>query len=218
MQINKIQNLIARFSASLWVLIIANIIPVFGVIFLKWNVGPIMLLYWSETAIMLFFNVMKMLWAKGEIMPNQDTQNIKPAAKADRRTMIEVFIIVYGAFVAAHGVFIVMIFFRINYERVLTTGFCAAFMVLFVNHAVSFKKNFINSDDYKRVSYIQLFHPFMNEPPVRIFIMHITLIGIGIFTQAKDSPLYWLLILIAVKTCFELYSYLNVQKFRYILE
>jgi Family of unknown function (DUF6498) len=47
-----------------------HIIPAFGVIFLKRKVGPVVLLYWSESVIIVFFNIMIMLWAKEDLFDN----------------------------------------------------------------------------------------------------------------------------------------------------
>jgi hypothetical protein len=42
-------------------LVAANLLPLFGVLFLGWNLGLVLLLYWAESAILLATNLLKML-------------------------------------------------------------------------------------------------------------------------------------------------------------
>ena len=46
-------------------LIVANAIPLFGVLFLGWNVWTILTIYWLENGVVGFFNVLKMAQAAG---------------------------------------------------------------------------------------------------------------------------------------------------------
>ena len=50
---------------ALVALIVANAIPLFGVLFLGWNVWTILIVYWLENGIVGVFNVLKMLRAEG---------------------------------------------------------------------------------------------------------------------------------------------------------
>lgn len=52
-------------------LIIANLIPLFGVLFLRWSIITILLTYWSETVIIGFYTALKM--AKAEAAPAAGT-------------------------------------------------------------------------------------------------------------------------------------------------
>ena len=51
-------------SASVVALVVANIFPILGVLFLGWSVGEIMLLYWAESAVIGIYNIGKM-WVIG---------------------------------------------------------------------------------------------------------------------------------------------------------
>ncbi len=50
---------------ALVALIVANAIPLFGVVFLGWNVWTILVIYWLENGIVGVFNVLKMPRAEG---------------------------------------------------------------------------------------------------------------------------------------------------------
>lgn len=44
-------------SKPVWILVIANLIPLFGTLFLDWDLGSIMVLYWAETAILALYSI-----------------------------------------------------------------------------------------------------------------------------------------------------------------
>ena len=50
-----------KLSQSDYVLIAANIVPVYGVWFLNWSAGEVFLVYCLETIIIGFFTLLKML-------------------------------------------------------------------------------------------------------------------------------------------------------------
>ena len=54
---------------ALVALIVANLIPLVGVLFLGWSVWNILVIYWLENGIVGVFNVLKMSTAAGEDAP-----------------------------------------------------------------------------------------------------------------------------------------------------
>ncbi len=57
-------------------LILANLIPIFGVLFNNWEVLDIVIFYWIETIIIGIYNVVKIYLAQGE-MPKNDEEAAK---------------------------------------------------------------------------------------------------------------------------------------------
>jgi hypothetical protein len=53
-------------SPGILALILVNLIPVFGVLFLDWKVFPIIFLYWAENVCIGFYSVLKMAFASPE--------------------------------------------------------------------------------------------------------------------------------------------------------
>jgi len=207
--IEKKENIVERFSSSAIALIIANIIPVAGVVFLGWSVAPIMLLYWAENLVVGFFNIIKMRKAEGAIESNTYTMNNKPITQADRNSMIGFFIMHYGMFTLVHGAFVIA-FFCVQYKGSFR-GLMPVVLMLFISHAISYKQNFVGKEEYKQVSFAQLFW----QPYKRVIIMHITILGGGALVQEKGSPLYALLIMVALKTIIDLFShYFEHRKFQ----
>ena len=48
-------------SASTLVLVVANLVPVAGTLFLGWNLSDVLVLYWAESAVIGFFNIGKII-------------------------------------------------------------------------------------------------------------------------------------------------------------
>jgi len=57
------------FTRSAIVLVIANVIPIVGVLFFGWSLITILVLYWIENGIVGFWNIPKIALAQGSIIP-----------------------------------------------------------------------------------------------------------------------------------------------------
>ena len=88
------------FRPSVVILILANLVPLYGVAFLGWKVFPLMLLFWVENVIVGIFNVLKMLFCQPE----------KPEKWAGKLAAIPFFCVHYGIFTTVHGLFIFLLF------------------------------------------------------------------------------------------------------------
>ena len=53
-------------SLSIQVLTVANLVPLFGVVFLGWDAAAIVLLYWVENLIVGLLNILRMILVKVE--------------------------------------------------------------------------------------------------------------------------------------------------------
>lgn len=175
-------------SPTALALIIANLVPVAGMVYLGWNLGDVMVLYWAESAVIGFFNVVK-LAVIGRWMA----------------LFTGIFFIAhFGAFMAVHFMFIWGIFVK-GLED--TSGgdltevaghFIAlwpALAALFVSHAISFFRNFIGRGEYRN----RTVGDQMKEPYSRIVLMHIALILGGGLAMILGGPTLVLLLLIAGK-------------------
>lgn len=88
-------------------LVVANAIPLFGALFLGWNVWMILVVYWLENGIVGGFNVLKMLRAEGPMDPTGTWRmNGKPMNAVSRSALAGFFLIHYGLFWVVHGVFV----------------------------------------------------------------------------------------------------------------
>ena len=81
-----------------FVIVLANLVPVFGVFFFDWEVFTILFLFWLENVIVGFFNVLKMRLMPAKMMPGRP--NWMP------RSEIPFFILHCGFFMLGHAVFV----------------------------------------------------------------------------------------------------------------
>ncbi len=199
-------TLLARFRASSLALILANLVPVLGVLALGWNAAAIVIFYWAENLAVGFFNILRMRKARGALRSTGMTLNGRPVTEAGRTSLIIFFTFHYGFFTLGHGVFVLVLFGR-QFEgspRDLVIGALG----LAVSHGISYRKNFIGLGEYKKVSFADLFW----QPYSRIVVMHLTIIFGGALAGASGSPVGALILLVALKTLVDLASHLAERR------
>ena len=191
-------------------LLLANLVPVFGVLVLHWEIFPLMFLFWSENVIIGLINVLKMLTACPD----------SPGSWAGKLFMIPFFCVHYGMFTFVHGVFVIALFggglnhgtgfpgpetfWRIMQENHL--GW--AVLGLAISRGISFATNYIGNGEYQRASLPQL----MAQPYGRIVVMHLAILGGGFLMLALHSPVWGLLLLVALKTALDLRGHFAERK------
>jgi hypothetical protein len=201
-------------NPSVLILILANLVPVFGVLFLAWQVFPILVLYWMENVVVGFFNVLKMLTNK----PTDSTGWRGTASEwASKMAIIPFFCVHYGIFTLVHGVFVFVMFGGFMEEAESATDFLEFFRnpeilqlmlgasVLFISHGVSFAVNYIGKGEYKEVTLNQL----MGQPYVRVIILHMTIIFGGGLITLLGSPIFALLLLVGLKIGIDVLAHLK---------
>ena len=196
---------------SVIVLILMNLLPIFGVLLMGWQVFSILFLFWSENLIIGLFNVIKMILASSD-------NKLRWGAKA---SAILFFCVHYGLFTMVHGLFITVMFggFLVSDDPLLglsdTVGtvFSAnlgwAVLALAVSHAVSLVINYIGKGEYKSTSLNQL----MMQPYGRVVILHMTIIIGGILVTIIGAPVVSLVLLIALKTFIDIKAHLKQHSF-----
>ena len=106
------ERLIAWYTVSSSVgavvaLVVANAIPLIGVVFLGWSVWTILIVYWLENGIVGVFNVLKMRMAEGvDDASAQARINGRPIQGTGKGFLIPFFVVHYGIFWLVHGVFV----------------------------------------------------------------------------------------------------------------
>jgi len=207
------------------VLLAANAVPLVGVLFFKWDVSVVVLLYWAENLAVGFYNVLKMAFAKVA----------HPIEHLAKLFMIPFFIVHYGGFTAVHGFFILAIFskgeqgpqmtgseqwpcvfvflqmlFNIVMHIMLTIppAVRLAVLLLFVSHGVSFVYNYLIKGEYANAKAKKL----MCQPYARVFVMHITILGGGFGLTILGSPVALLIVLVVLKTIIDVNLHLREHK------
>jgi hypothetical protein len=207
-------RLTARFtvtgrSLSLLFLIVANLLPLVGVVFFGWDVAALVVLYWSENLIIGFYNLLKMAFSGG-------LTAVFPAL---------FFLIHYGGFCAVHGVFIVallldeqpafgqdppwplfLVFLQLLFDvvaQVLANApreWIIAFVGLFISHGYSFVSNFLLGGERDAATTRRL----MSAPYKRIVILHVAIIAGGFGVLALGQPVLLLSVLIGLKIALDI--------------
>jgi hypothetical protein len=195
-----------RINLPLLALVLANLVPVFGVLFLHWDVGAIVVLYWTENLVVGLYTLLKM-WAAG------------------RTTAIGLmlfFCVHYGGFCAIHGVFVMeltqfagaisstlpvaswpgplVLIQKVIYlgQQILDAAppeFSWAILALLLSHGASFMLLFVGQHEYRHTTVDKL----MMAPYKRIAVLHIAIIAGGFLVVELGQPMGLLLALVALK-------------------
>lgn len=195
------------------VLILANLIPLAGVLMFDWRVLDILLLYWAESVIIGIINVLRMTVSRSDKLlrglPGHEKradalQKVPGTAKtALKFFIIPFFIVHYGAFCYGHIMGVVSLFGDGSFPGGIPDvvrlfklpEYWIAIASIFISHMYSFFANFIGSGEYQTVGAMALMH----RPYGRIVAMHIAIIAGGALVAWLGTPLPMLLVLIAIK-------------------
>ena len=198
------------------VLLLSNLIPIYGVFYQNWDAFWIVLLYWSENLIIGFYNVLRMIFVRAA----------GPAENIGKLFMIPFFIFHYGAFCGGHGLFIMAMFqkkpgdffekttwpfFFVFIEllvnvikkvlEIFPKEMIIPFLTLFLSHGFSFAYNFIMKGEYKNVKSKDL----MSQPYMRIVVLHVAIIAGAFPVMYFGSPVYLMVVLILIKIIIDLF-------------
>jgi len=172
-------------SSSTLVLIAVNLVPLIGIAFFDWGLGTTMVLYWAETAIVLFFTILKKI-----------SQNLIAGLLSSLFMSAQVAI-----FMAVNFLFIWSVFVQVGPNVRTPLSEVAAYMdalwltllALLISHGYSFKKNYLDRQDRRqqKVSYRDLYS--------RIFVLQIAVVFGGGATLIMGNSFIAFLILVALK-------------------
>jgi hypothetical protein len=209
-------------------LMAANILPLWGVCFLKWDAFYIILLYWSENLAIGFYNILKIAAAKAQ----------HPIEHLSKLFLIPFFVVHYGGFMAVHGFFIlafakmaegpsisvpsiggkswpcVFVFVQllINVIRqmflVIPPQMKLAILALFISHGVSFVYNYLLKGEYATAKPKEL----MSKPYSRVVVLHIAIIAGGFLVMIIGSPVALLIVLVVGKIMLDVKMHLREHR------
>lgn len=194
-------------SISSVILLLANAVPLLGVIFWGWDTVLVLALFWIENLIIGFFNVVRMIWASA-------------VQKQSKGVFLVLFFLVhYGAFCAVHGtvlaqlldqevsvsavlgmqvdglveLFLEGVAVLVHFLQTLAPAIWLGLGALALSRLVSFIENFLLKGEVFNSNPQKL----MTRPYQQIIVMHAGLIGGAFLLQKLGSPV-WLLALIVV--------------------
>jgi hypothetical protein len=190
---------------SLYILILVNLVPVFGVLFLHWSLFSVMFFYWLESAVVGLYNIPKLFMAKAT--PDSGTKKaILSASQTKGRLAITGFFLFhYGMFMLGHGLFVFELF---GPPDLTMPTFFIGFGALAVSHGISFVLNYIGHKEYEKVTIAQQ----MFAPYKRIVIMHVTIIIGGFIVSLFGAPVLALVFMILLKIAIDGASHIHEHK------
>ena len=186
---------LALTSPSALTLIAANLVSLAGVLLGQWTLGAVMVLFWSESAIVGFYTALKMAVAGSWVA----------------LFAVPFFVGHFGGFMAVHFMFVYGFFLdgfagggpEPGVRAALTGLFMPlwpALAALFASHGVSFAVNFLGQREYAGATVQNL----MATPYKRIIVMHVTIIFGGWLTMMLKTPAPALALLILLKIAADL--------------
>ncbi|WP_296814710.1 DUF6498-containing protein [Brevundimonas sp.] len=173
-------------------IIVGNLIPIFGVLFLGWSAGSILILYWIENAIVGLFTLPRILMAEGESPEIAGREN--PPGRLGTAMF---FLIHYGIFWTVHGVFAGVLaasFPRVEGDGLWTAGsFALAVLAMVVTHGLMFWRTWIRIDARRTASPVgEMFKPYG-----RLIVLHVTVL-LGAFGLSQLGAPAWTITLLCV--------------------
>jgi hypothetical protein len=213
-------------------LVLANLVPLAGVLWFGWSIWTVLTIYWVENGIVGFYNVLKLAAVSG----------------LGKIAVIPFFIIHYGMFWLVHGIFVLSlptfvpfgagdlggqpieppflsdggfspddsfppdggpgpggVAFDTAPVGANMTTVIAAGIGLFISHGVSYVLNFIRSGEYRRATATEL----MSAPYRRVVILHLSILFGAFAVVLIGAQLGPLLVLITLKTGVDLAFHLR---------
>lgn len=206
-----------KYKYAIFSLLLANVLPIFGVVFWGWDLFAIFIIYWIESAVIGFFNILKMFVAS---ILNSNSPISFATNLFGTLFLVAFFTVHYGGFMLGHLIFLFAFFGPKNIEP-FSSDFLAsvlsilwvirlAILSLFLSHGVSFFVNFIGRKEYQgRVG-----PDYMGSAYGRIIVMHLTIILGGMLSMALNLQLAALIFLICLKTGVDLSAHLKEHKIK----
>ena len=204
-------------AVSLAALIAVNLIPLIGVFNWGWDVGSVVILYWSENLVIGFYTIAKMLVCS-------------PLGGAFTSVF---FLIHYGGFCAVHGLFVlamtqpdmpdvlsdmnwpfIFVFVEllvkvISYVLSMAPPeWMIGFAALFVSHGLSLWLNYFRGGEYRA----ETINKLMSAPYKRIVVLHVAILAGGFGIAAVGSPVPLLILLIVLKTAMDVWLHLRERR------
>lgn len=178
-------------------LILANLVPLAGVLLFDWRVFDILMLYWAENVVIGAINILRMSLCGAAI----------------KWFLMPFFVVHYGMFCFGHlaavtGLFSESMgaatawqyFFGLPFADAWKSPLWIGIAAIAASHLFSFFANFIADGEYRRTNVNDL----MQRPYGRIIVLHVAIILGAALIQWLGSPVLMLLVLIAAKIVLDL--------------
>jgi hypothetical protein len=193
-------------------LVLSNLVPVFGVLALGWDAFPIVVLYCLESAVIGFYNVLRMAWCTDRFSGHAGLKVF----------LILFFGIHYGGFCVFQAVFVFLLYCGKSLVQTLNQNPTVpplvvlwqtlaryqlgwALLALLVSHGVSFVTNYLRQGEYRQAVLLRL----MFQPYARVLVFQVTVVMGGFALMYLDAPNHALVLLVLLKIILDLRAHLR---------
>lgn len=199
-----------RLAPSVILLILANLLPLVGVLWWGWSVFSVMFLFWLENIIVGLLNIPRILLASGD----EENSGHKIFSRIFSAAF---FSFHYGFFTFVHGAFVFSMFGEEQYgEPTLALVWHLlgeqhlywAILALFISHLASLILNYLLGGEYRLVTVKEM----MKKPYGRIVVLHLGIIFGGIVLDILSAPLAGLIVLVLIKNIFDVRSHIREHR------
>ena len=184
-------------------LLVANAVPLVGVLAFGWGLHSLLVVYWVESAVVGTASVAKILRAEGEDDPTElpsiqfNDRSVGSFVGESNRRIATFFVSHYGVFWLVHGLFVgifPLIFPRMAWTRPRVVAAAAVGLVAY--HVISYRVNFVGQGEFEHSGPVTR----MVEPYRRVLVLHLTVIFGAFGVGALGSPVGALVVMVVVKT------------------
>ena len=192
-------------TASAVGLVLANLIPLVGVVWFDWSLFGVMWLYWAENGVIGLFALLRILTA-GE-------------GHGQKLFLAPFFVVHFGMFWLVHGLFVVSLFGlgadTADPEAALWDSAQAfsfeGIAALLLSHGASFVMNYlVNGERRVATAGGEMFKPYG-----RVVLLHVVILAGGFLIQGTGASVLALALFIGLKTAFDLGVHLVGHHYRY---
>ncbi|ELZ83746.1 hypothetical protein C454_05532 [Haloferax gibbonsii ATCC 33959] len=217
---------LAASPVALAALVVANLVPLVGVVWFDWSLKALLVAYWLESGVVGLLNVPKILAASGRgdggssinaTINGRRVDLSPPESPRDgfhfypsNVPIAGFFAMHYGIFWVVHGVF-VWSFDAFAGGAAGAVGDVPLGAVLLaagatvLSHGGSFAANFVGREEYRSVSP----GTQMSEPYRRVIVLHLTIILGAFLVAASGAPAAALVVMVVVKTALDAGAHLR---------
>lgn len=185
-------------------LIVANIFPIIGIFFFDWSIFSVLIAYWVETGVVLFYALVKGVYLAINRKKKEDVSEVLFS--------IILNIAMYGCAMLIYFAVILNLAYPFSGIETTLSGVFKEYIkeiilmtvVFLISHGQSFYFNLIKNKEAEKIEVKELLSDSAHELFIRfLFMQSIAIIGWWIFEVTK-GPIYLYVLFIIAKTLIDL--------------
>lgn len=211
-------------------LVVANLVPLVGVVAFGWNLHSLLVLYWLESGVVGIESVAKILRAEGEDDPEElssmrfegrsgefvvvpelqealagvgmihSEQFVESFRWESNRSIARFFVSHYGIFWLVHGVVLLAVLALDGIAPAAPRPVAVGTLGLVSYHVVSYMLNYVDAGEYEHTGPVTQ----MVEPYRRVLVMHVTIVFGGLLIALLGAPVSLLAVMVLLKLLLDL--------------